>query len=106
MTKFTYSGTNWTGPKRSIAHDLRSLTNYGGSTVPKRTQGWTIWEPFSLISTSCQYDIRMRSISYRHLSSPARPIGARFCLLTAIQTCIQGSSEGPGKPIKRLFANF
>ncbi|KAG0139418.1 hypothetical protein CROQUDRAFT_101560 [Cronartium quercuum f. sp. fusiforme G11] len=34
----------------------------------------------------------------------ARSIGARFCLLTAIQACIEASSGGPAKP-KRLLAS-
>ncbi|KAG0141574.1 hypothetical protein CROQUDRAFT_98589 [Cronartium quercuum f. sp. fusiforme G11] len=60
--------------------------------------------PFILISTSSQYEIEMWSTSYQHLSSPARSIGARFGLLTAIQACIEGSSGGPVKP-KRLLAS-
>ncbi|KAG0143244.1 hypothetical protein CROQUDRAFT_96522 [Cronartium quercuum f. sp. fusiforme G11] len=69
---------NWTGPRRLNAHDLRSLTNHGVSTL----------------------------ISYRYLSSPARSVGARFCSLTAIQACIEGGSGGPGKLIEWLFASF
>ncbi|KAG0146574.1 hypothetical protein CROQUDRAFT_92557 [Cronartium quercuum f. sp. fusiforme G11] len=51
-----------------------------------------------------QYEIEMRSTSYRHLSSPARSIGARCGLLTAIQACIEASSGGPVRP-KRLLAS-